>query len=223
MPLAAPSAPQRCRARPALRRIAFLLERRQAETFKVKAFRRAAATLLALTPAELDRPGRRRVAAPARGDRQGHRDGRARRVRRQRPAYLADLERTAGPLEEGGRGAPRRLRGDLHTHSDWSDGGSPIEEMVMTAVELGHDYLALTDHSPRLKIANGLSVARLRHAARGRRRGQHPPRRRLPAAARHRGRHPRRRRPRPDRGDAGPARRRRGLGALQAADGARAR
>ena len=42
------------------------------------------------------------------------------------------------------------LRGDLHSHSDWSDGGSPIEEMAFTAIELGHDYLVLTDHSPRL-------------------------------------------------------------------------
>ena len=55
-----------------------------------------------------------------------------------------------------------RLRGDLHSHSDWSDGGSPIEEMAFTAIELGHDYLVLTDHSPRLKVANGLSAPRLR-------------------------------------------------------------
>ncbi len=53
------------------------------------------------------------------------------------------------------------LRGDLHSHSDWSDGGSPIEEMAVTAAELGHEYLVLTDHSPRLSVANGLSAARL--------------------------------------------------------------
>jgi putative hydrolase len=47
-------------------------------------------------------------------------------------------------------------------HSDWSDGGSPIREMAMTAVELGHDYIALTDHSPTLRVANGLSADRLR-------------------------------------------------------------
>jgi putative hydrolase len=54
------------------------------------------------------------------------------------------------------------LRGDLHTHSDWSDGGSPIAEMAETAVALGHDYCALTDHSPRLTVARGLSPERLR-------------------------------------------------------------
>jgi putative hydrolase len=77
------------------------------------------------------------------------------------PAYLADLEATGGPLVEGGDELRPLLRGDLHSHSDWSDGGSPIEEMVMTAVELGREYQALTDHSPRLKVARGLSVERL--------------------------------------------------------------
>ena len=54
------------------------------------------------------------------------------------------------------------LRGDCHVHSDWSDGGSPIEEMALAAVELGHEYMVLTDHSPRLTVARGLTAARLR-------------------------------------------------------------
>jgi putative hydrolase len=54
------------------------------------------------------------------------------------------------------------LRGDLHTHSDWSDGGSPVEEMARAARDLGHEYVVLTDHSPRLTVANGLSPVRLR-------------------------------------------------------------
>jgi putative hydrolase len=53
------------------------------------------------------------------------------------------------------------LRGDLHVHSDWSDGGSPIREMAEAAIALGHEYLALTDHSPRLTVANGLTARRL--------------------------------------------------------------
>src|SRR5690349_4639828 len=53
------------------------------------------------------------------------------------------------------------LRGDLHTHTDWSDGGDPLEAMVAAAAAQGHDYLAITDHSPRLTIAHGLSAARL--------------------------------------------------------------
>jgi putative hydrolase len=77
------------------------------------------------------------------------------------PSYLEALEERAGPLVEGGEELRAALRGDLHTHSDWSDGGSPIEEMAVTGMELGHAYQALTDHSPRLKVANGLSAARL--------------------------------------------------------------
>ena len=61
----------------------------------------------------------------------------------------------------GGHELLAALRGDLHSHSDWSDGGSPIEAMVDAAKILGREYLALTDHSPNLKIANGLSAGRL--------------------------------------------------------------
>jgi putative hydrolase len=63
-----------------------------------------------------------------------------------------------------GRSAEIRalLRGDCHTHSDWSDGGSPIDEMARAARDLGHEYVVLTDHSPRLKVANGLTAERLR-------------------------------------------------------------
>jgi len=53
------------------------------------------------------------------------------------------------------------LRGDCHVHSDWSDGGSPIGEMAEAARDLGHEYMVLTDHSPRLTVANGLSAERL--------------------------------------------------------------
>jgi putative hydrolase len=79
------------------------------------------------------------------------------------PAYLVDLEAQAGaPLAETGESLRARIRGDLHTHSDWSDGGSPIAEMARTAVGIGHAYTALTDHSPRLTVANGLTADRLR-------------------------------------------------------------
>ncbi len=78
------------------------------------------------------------------------------------PQYLADLREKGGePLVAGGEAVREALRGDLHLHSDWSDGGSPIDVMARTARWLGHEYAALTDHSPRLKIANGLSAHRL--------------------------------------------------------------
>ncbi len=121
-------------------------------------------------------------------------------VRGELPERLAKLEKEhAGPLTSGGAELRAALRGDLHSHSDWSDGGSPIEEMAMTAMELGHDYLVLTDHSPRLRIANGLSAERLTKqlgvvdAVNEHLSG------RLHAAQGHRGRHPRRRLARPGR------------------------
>src|SRR3984885_5419698 len=54
------------------------------------------------------------------------------------------------------------LRGDCHAHSDWSDGGSPPLEMALAARDLGHEWIALTDHSPRLTVARGLSADPLR-------------------------------------------------------------
>ena len=54
-----------------------------------------------------------------------------------------------------------RLRGDCHAHTSWSDGKSPVEDMAAAARALGHEYLVITDHSPRLVIARGLSRERL--------------------------------------------------------------
>ncbi|MFL6062404.1 MAG: PHP domain-containing protein [Marmoricola sp.] len=146
----------------ALRRIAFLLERSRAETYKVKAFRAAAATILPLDPDEVAQRARagtlQELAGIGSSTAEVIEAAAAGRV----PERLARLEREeGGPLVEGGASVRAALRGDLHSHSDWSDGGSPIEEMAFTAIELGHEYLVLTDHSPRLKVANGLSVARL--------------------------------------------------------------
>ncbi len=53
------------------------------------------------------------------------------------------------------------LRGDLHAHSTWSDGASTIRQMADKAASLGYEYIAMTDHSPSSRIANGLSVRRL--------------------------------------------------------------
>jgi putative hydrolase len=78
--------------------------------------------------------------------------------------YLLDLEQKYPAAEATGDGAALRaaLRGDLHAHTEASDGSTTAQEMVLAALELGHEYLAITDHSPRLTVANGLSPARLR-------------------------------------------------------------
>lgn len=146
----------------ALNETAFWLERELAESFKVQAFRRAAGVIAGLSQEEL--------AARVK-------DGRLKRTKGigsrtfevisqalsgAVPDYLENLRRRgAEPLVEGGHKLHTKLRGDLHSHSNWSDGGSAIESMADAARILGREYLALTDHSPNLTIANGLSPERL--------------------------------------------------------------
>lgn len=146
----------------ALRRVAFLLERGREDTFKVKAFRSAAATLLPLPADEVAAMVSAGTLTTLSGVGPASAKVIEQAVRGETPDRLADLEaRHGGPLVSGGEALMAQVRGDLHSHSDWSDGGSPIEEMAITAMELGREYQVLTDHSPRLTIANGLSAERL--------------------------------------------------------------
>jgi putative hydrolase len=147
----------------ALRRIAYLLEKAHEPTYRVRAFRRGADTIAALPAAELAE----RARAGTLTELAGVGDVIARTVTEalagEVPVYQRRLEATADePVAVGGEKLRAALKGDLHTHSDWSDGGSPIEEMARAGAELGHAYMVLTDHSPRLTVANGLSAQRLR-------------------------------------------------------------
>ena len=53
------------------------------------------------------------------------------------------------------------MRGDLHVHSDWTDGTASIEAMAAAAQACGYEYMALTDHSRRVAMAHGLDPARV--------------------------------------------------------------
>ncbi|RBW71529.1 DNA polymerase/3'-5' exonuclease PolX [Bacillus taeanensis] len=54
------------------------------------------------------------------------------------------------------------IKGDVHMHSTWSDGAYTIEEMVQAVRKKGYSYMAITDHSQYLKVANGLTPKRLK-------------------------------------------------------------
>jgi putative hydrolase len=146
-----------------LRRIAFLLERAHAPTYRVRAFRTAGDALDAVGAAEVERlaaAGELR-SLPGIGDTTERIVIEA--LAGQVPAYLQTLEaEAADPVATGGEELRVLLRGDCHSHSDWSDGGSPIDEMAAAAAALGRQYMALTDHSPRLTVAHGLDPERLR-------------------------------------------------------------
>ena len=147
----------------ALDETAALLERELAPAFKVKAFRRAAAVVAAWTPEELAARASdgRLKATKGIGDRTLQIITQA--LDGQVPDYLADLRsRVTTTLSDGGRELRDRLRGDLHAHSEWSDGTTDIATMARAARALGHDYQALTDHSPHLTVAHGLTAERLR-------------------------------------------------------------
>ncbi|MEX0782659.1 MAG: PHP domain-containing protein [Dehalococcoidia bacterium] len=148
----------------ALRRIAFLLEIKNEPSYRVMAFRKAAATLSTLPPGGLEE----RVAAGKLRELAGIGEVTEKVILEALaddvPGYLQKLEvESEGFLPDDGAELLAALRGDCHVHSDWSDGGSPIREMAETCIEIGHEYMVLTDHSPRLTVARGLTAARLRN------------------------------------------------------------
>ncbi|MFL6077910.1 MAG: PHP domain-containing protein [Mycobacteriales bacterium] len=146
-----------------LRQIAFLLERSGEPSYRVRAFRKAAATVAALDATELADRAANGTLRELAGIGEVTARTVAESVSGEVPVYLRRLLATGGePVAAGGERIRAALRGDCHTHSDWSDGGSPIREMAEAARALGHEYMVLTDHSPRLTVARGLTAERLR-------------------------------------------------------------
>jgi len=146
----------------ALREIGFLLERSRADTYRVRAYRGAADVVAAMSEQQQAEHQRERSWAKVSGVGPKTATVIIQALSGDVPAYLQQLRDEKAPLVEGGLAMRAAVRGDLHCHSTWSDGGSPLEEMMTTARSLGHEYLAITDHSPRLKVARGLTAERLR-------------------------------------------------------------
>jgi putative hydrolase len=139
-----------------LKAIAYLLERRLAPSYRVEAFRRAARTLEGQDVAALARRGQLRSLRGVGGTIESVV---LETLKEGKSGYRARLEEQA----EDEIDSPLRaaLKGDLHVHTNWSDGGAEMIEMVEAAIALGHEYVAITDHSPSLRIARGLSIERL--------------------------------------------------------------
>lgn len=78
-----------------------------------------------------------------------------------------ELREAQGEIEKAAEGAIPKLvelsdvKGDLHTHTDWSDGHNSIEELALAAKDMGYQYIAITEHSAGRGIAHGLDEERL--------------------------------------------------------------
>lgn len=146
----------------ALERIAYLLDRARERPYRPRAYLRAAEVVKGLPPGELER----RIAEGTLTELENIGPKTAAVIVEaasgQVPEYLTKLEELTGVRAGAGDALVAALRGDCHTHSTWSDGGADIETMARAARALGHEYVVLTDHSPRLTIANGLTAERLR-------------------------------------------------------------
>jgi putative hydrolase len=144
----------------ALRQIAYYKDRAREEPRRVMAYRNAADIVENLSETDRERHGAANSwqSLPGIGPKTAKVIAQA--WAGAEPDVLVELRSAVKDL--GGGELRAALKGDLHVHSNWSDGSAPIDEMMLAAKELGHEYCALTDHSPRLKIANGLSPERLR-------------------------------------------------------------
>lgn len=140
----------------ALREIATLLERERASRYRSQAFRAAAEAVAALPAAARSDP---ETLRRTKGIGKSSLEVILQAVSGAVPDYLAELRERVAPEESSTLFA--RLRGDLHAHSNWSDGQAPIAAMADAARAMGREYVALTDHSPRLRVANGLTAERL--------------------------------------------------------------
>ena len=149
----------------ALQRVAFLLEQSGPAGYKSQAFRRAADVIRGIDADELaamaDAGTLTRLdgigASTAKVVTEALAGG-GDRHEADTPAALADAE----ALTPDAVALRAVLQGDCHSHSLWSDGGASIRDMAVAARDLGHRYLVMTDHSPRLTIAHGLTAERLR-------------------------------------------------------------
>ncbi|MDH3753094.1 MAG: PHP domain-containing protein [Acidimicrobiia bacterium] len=145
----------------ALRRAIYYLDRELAPSTKIRAFQRAIDVVEQVGPTEVAARAEANTLTELAGIGASTGSVITDAVLGRQSSYLADLDARSRVEVGAGAALLAALRGDCHAHSTWSDGGAPVREMAETARALGHDYLVITDHSPRLTIAHGLSEERL--------------------------------------------------------------
>jgi putative hydrolase len=138
-----------------------LLDRSLAPSQKVRAFSRARSIVEQLDPDELTRRATEGTLTELDGIGDSTGSVIADAVLGRPSAYLDRLERSTRIDPGAGTEVRAALRGDCHSHTTWSDGGASLEQMARAAMAQGHEYLVVTDHSPRLTVAHGLSPERL--------------------------------------------------------------
>lgn len=148
--------------RDALERIIYLLDRSLADGNKVRAYQRALEIVGDVGDDELESLHRRNALTELPGIGKSTGAVIAEALDGKVPRKLTDLEGSTQLEPTEGAAIRAALKGDCHVHSLWSDGGATIEAMAATARSLGHEYLVMTDHSPRLTVAHGLNADRLR-------------------------------------------------------------
>lgn len=146
----------------ALLRVIHCLDRVHESGFKTKAFVRALDVVRNTDPGELADRAANDTLTDLDGIGSSTAAVIADALAGKRPPYLDKIEaESVVPITGDGQVYRDALRGDCHMHSTWSDGGAPIEAMAATAIDLGHEYIVLTDHSARLTVAHGLDEDRL--------------------------------------------------------------
>lgn len=154
--------PMSMHPRDALERVVYLLDRSLADGNKVRAYQRAIDIVDEVGDDELAALHERGALTELAGIGKSTGTVIAQALNGDVPKKITELEASTVIEPSEGTGIREALKGDCHLHSVWSDGGATIEAMAETARSLGHEYMVLTDHSPRLTVAHGLNADRLR-------------------------------------------------------------
>ncbi len=146
----------------ALSEIGYLLRQNPEEVFRAKAFS-AAAWSIAITRPDLEALHKAKELSSIEGVGSGIAKVLTELIETGRSAYLERLRTEMGQPARHDESTfdLSAYQGDIHSHTNWSDGKATMLEMARGAQALGYRYLAVTDHSPRIKVVHGLDAARL--------------------------------------------------------------